>query len=76
MMFSSNKNDIYALKKDQFISISFEIPKVQTSSKEKKVEPIKEETVEEIQEIKDVNVMIFIVMCGQKKLKNKRKKRN
>ena len=33
MMLSTSKNDIFALKKDQFISISLEVPKLKTSNK-------------------------------------------
>ncbi len=71
MMFSSSKIDIYALKKENYISISLEIPKLKTSSKKNIVTPIDEQSMIEPN---DVNIDDLFSDVWTKNIKNKKKK--
>ena len=54
MMFSASKINTYALKKDDFISVSLEVVSVPIKKVKKEVIEVKEETVEE--EVKEVDI--------------------
>ncbi len=71
MMLSSTKIDIYALKKDNYISISLEVPKVQTSPKKSVVTPVAQESVVEQ---KDVNIDDLFSDVWTKNIKKKKQK--
>ena len=70
MLFSSSKDDIYALKKDSYISISLEVPKLQTSAKKSVVTPIKEQS---IVEPSDINIDDLFSDVWTKNIKKKKK---
>jgi len=70
MLFSSSKDDIYALKKDNYISISLEVPKLQTSAKKSVVTPIKEQS---IVEPSDINIDDLFSDVWTKNIKKKKK---
>ncbi len=70
MMFSSSKIDIYALKKDNYISISLEIPKLQTSSTKSLATPAKEQS---IVEPSDVSIDDLFSDVWTKNIKKKKK---
>ncbi len=71
MMFTSSKVDIFALKKDNYISISIELPKIQTTTKKKSVViPIVQESVVES---KEVNIDDLFSDVWTKKIKKIKK---
>ena len=70
MMFSSPKIDIYALKKDNYISISMDVPKLQTSNKKNIVIPVVEQS---IVEPNDVSVDDLFSDVWTKNIKKKKK---
>ena len=72
MMFSSSKVDVYALKKDNYISISIALPEIQTTTNEKN---IVESTVEEsVVESKNVNIDDLFSDVWTKSIKKQKKK--
>jgi len=70
MMFSSSKIDIYALKKDNYISISLELPKLQTSSTKSVTTPVEEQS---IVEPSDVSIDDLFSDVWTKNIKKKKK---
>ena len=75
MMFQPSKIDLFALNKDNFISISLEVPKVQTKSapKVEKAASVQENVEEKVQEI-DVN-NLFSDVWTKKIVKKREPKR-
>ena len=69
-LFSSAKNDIYALQKDNYISISLEIPKLQTSNKKSIAIAVEENS---IIEPNDVNIDNLFSDVWTKNIKKKKK---
>lgn len=78
MMFSSVKTKNYAMTKDNYVSVSIEIPKVVTKKDNKKVDVVqKEEQVEEVQKDIDVDDLFSDVWTQDiKKVKHKPKPKN
>ncbi len=70
MMLSKSKNDIFALKKDQFISISLEVPKIQSNNKKSIVSAVSENS---IAKPKDVNIDDLFSDVWTKKIKKQKK---
>ncbi|NOR57783.1 MAG: hypothetical protein GQ474_04595, partial [Sulfurimonas sp.] len=70
MLFSKSNIDIYALKKDNYISISLEMPKIQTSTKKSVTTPVIEDSVIEPN---DVNIDDLFSDVWTKKIKKTKK---
>ena len=70
MLFSKSNIDIYALKKDNYISISLEMPKIQTSTKKSVTTPVIEDSVIEPN---DVNIDDLFSDVWTKKIKKPKK---
>ncbi len=75
MMLSSSKVDIYALKKDNYISISLDMPKKITASKKSEQVPIIEESVEELKEVQINDLFNDVWTKSIKPTKKKPKKK-
>ena len=74
MMFASDKINIYALSKDNFISISLEIIPVPTKTIEKEV-VIQNKEVQSIEEVKEVDIGDLFSEVWTKKIKLKKKEK-
>jgi protein TonB len=70
MLFSKSNIDIYALKKDNYISISLEMPQMQTSKKESVTIPVIEDS---IMEPNDVNIDDLFSDVWTKNIKKQKK---
>jgi periplasmic protein TonB len=70
MLFSKSNIDIYALKKDNYISISLEMPKTETSTKKSVTSPVIEDSVIEPN---DVNIDDLFSDVWTKKIKKPKK---
>lgn len=76
MMLSSPKADIFALKKDNYISISLEMPKKITSPKKSVVAPVVKESVKESKEVSVDDLFNDVWTKEIQKTKKKIKKTN
>ena len=71
ILFSKSNIDIYALKKDNYISVSLELPKIQKSQKKSVSTPVVQESIVEPQ---DVNIDDLFSDVWTKNIKKKKRK--
>ncbi|MEA1891489.1 MAG: TonB C-terminal domain-containing protein [Campylobacterota bacterium] len=74
-MFTSSKLNVYALKKDNYISISIQTPKVQTSIKKQIIKPLTKPVEQKsVVEPKEVNIDDLFSDVWTKSIKKPKKK--